>query len=70
VEDATNPEPLSDELLAEAEAESDLLDADLEEFEPQAPVAARQEIHADLNPEELAEAEAESDLVDADIEDA
>jgi hypothetical protein len=70
VEDAADHEHLTDELLAEADAESDLLDADIEEFKSPVPVAERQAIRAELDPEELAEAEAESDLLDADIEDA
>ena len=70
MEDRTNPEELTEELLAEAEAESDLLDADIEEPEPGVPVAAREAIEPNLDPEQLAEAEAESDLVDADLEDA
>jgi len=70
VEEPVQSEGLSDEQLAEAEAESDLLDADIEEPEPATPTAPREAIRPNLDPEELAEAEAESDLVDADIEDA
>jgi phage terminase large subunit-like protein len=70
VEEAPDHEQLTDELLAEADAESDLVDADIEEFESPTPVVERRAIRAELAPAERAEAEAESDLLDADIEDA
>jgi hypothetical protein len=70
VEDRPHQEPLTDELLAEADAESDLLDADIEDVDPSSAVADRQAIRPQLDPQDLVEAEAEADLVDADIEDA
>jgi hypothetical protein len=70
VDERTREEQLSDELLAEADAESDLLDADIEDAEPAQSAAAREAIHPHLDPLEVVEAEAEADLVDADIEDA
>jgi len=69
VEERTHEEQLSDELLAEVEAESDLLDADVEEPEPPIRTAERERISPDLDPQDVVEAEAEADLVDADLED-
>ena len=67
----THPnEPLSDDQLAEADAESDVLDADIEDVDSPRPAEAREPIVPDLTALELAEADAEADLVDADIEDA
>jgi hypothetical protein len=70
VDEPTNQDKLTDEQLAEAEAESDLIDADIEDVEPSRPGAAREAIRPALGPQELVEAEAEADLVDADLEDA
>jgi hypothetical protein len=70
VDERTQHEKPSDEELAEAEAESDVLDADIEDVEPSRAAAAREAIRPALDPEDLAEAEAEADLVDADLEDA
>jgi hypothetical protein len=70
VDDRPQQEPLTDELLAEADAASDLLDADIEDAEPGSPAAEREAIRPQLDPQDLVEAEAEADLVDADIEDA
>jgi hypothetical protein len=59
---------LSEEELAEAEAESDVVDADIEEFEAAIPHAERERVQSTLSEDDLAEADAESDLVDADLE--
>jgi hypothetical protein len=70
VDERTPNEPLSDDQLAEADAESDVLDADIEDVDSPRPAEAREPIVPDLTALELAEADAEADLVDADIEDA
>jgi hypothetical protein len=64
------PEPLSDDQLAEADAESDVLDADIEDVGPSRSAAAREPLRPHLGPGDLVEAEAEADLVDADIDEA
>ena len=71
-ERAENPSGagLSESELVEAEAEVDLVDADLEEYEPSTPTAKRERVDPSLSDADLAEAEAESDLVDADLEES
>jgi hypothetical protein len=64
------PAGLSEEQLAEAEAEADVTDADLEEYIASPPVVARERAATTLSEEELAEADAESDLIDADLEES
>ena len=70
MDERTPNEQLSDDQLAEADAESDVLDADIEDVDPPGSAAAREPIAPDLSAQDLDEAEAEADLVDADIEEA
>jgi len=59
---------LSEEQLAEAELETDVMDADLEEPDEPVPVTEPEPAKSTLSEEELAEAELESDVMDADVE--
>jgi hypothetical protein len=59
---------LSDEQLAEAEIETDVMDADIEEYAEPPAVGAREVAPSTLGEDELAEAEAESDLGEGDRE--
>jgi hypothetical protein len=70
-EERRNPEQ-DDVTLAEAELESDLMDADIEGLGPAGRSAAQpaKPVHepVQLDDDELAEAEAEADVMDADVE--
>lgn len=61
---------LSDEQLAEAEIETDVMDADLEQHADSSAAGAREVAPSTLGDDELAEAEAESDLGEGDREGA
>jgi hypothetical protein len=64
-----NPGGLSDADLAEADAESEVLDADIEQSPPGPARSSRETgTPTQLSEEDLAEAEAESDVTDADLE--
>jgi hypothetical protein len=55
MDERTRNEQLSDEQLAEADAESDVPDADIEDAEPSGVVQGREPIRPDLGPEDIAE---------------
>jgi hypothetical protein len=59
---------LSEEQLAEAEVEADVMDADLEEYAESPAVSTREVAPSTLSEDERAEAEAESDLGEGDSE--
>ena len=63
-----DPAGRSQEQLSEAELETDVMDADLEEPDDSVPVVEPEPAESTLSEEELAEAELESDVMDADVE--